>query len=106
MESDQIARIREALKEAARYVTSDPEYCRSEVFRWIRSLSDHADTTMHAHASDLIRLGRNLAVGLAFLLADPDVMKSYLYGAIHELGCLRSELENRTRDGRTDAPTD
>jgi hypothetical protein len=51
----------------------------------------------------LPRIGANLLVGLNFIHGDPDVLRGYLCGAIHELGAMISEMRGPETTGSTGA---
>lgn len=93
MTAADIEAIREQLCEARRYCEVDPVACAEMI-------SDASPRASHFSP----RLAANLQVASDSLLVDPEVTRSYLYAAVHELGQIRNDLLNATRDGRQEGP--
>lgn len=85
-----ITAARESLIEARRYVTVNPEECESLVKQAVVMLQ----AVQHKPGDEtLYRIRGNFNAGLNAILCDPDVMKGYLTGAIHELGAMRGPIK-------------
>jgi hypothetical protein len=97
--SDAIARItaiRETLMEARRYVVSDSQTAVGMIEEAAFSLNDWYDDDEHmTDEQDFMgsRLLGNIIVAQKYMQVDPEMASGYLYGAVFELGVLRSELE-------------
>ncbi len=83
--TDELAEIRDRLKEARRYVRTNVPVarrelgeCRDWIFHWMMG-----NQTWHLTA---MRLRENLAIGLEYIQVNPDVTIGYIDGAIFELG--------------------
>jgi hypothetical protein len=87
---DLLADVREDLIEARRYVRADHATAESLA-------RDAIDTLVRMSVHDFPSADRvvvNLMFGLRFLLADPQVLESYLYAASFELLCEMEKSRN------------
>lgn len=89
-----LRQIAAGLREARRYVRSDPGEAGRLVANAnadILAAKDDADSELLARTLD--RLLRNLAVGSKFAVVEPDVFAGYIDGAAFELDVLAGPIE-------------
>lgn len=91
------------LREARRHVRSQPDAAIGMV-----EIADHSLGYSYRVASEkdrcvLHRLQENLAIGCRIVHSCPDVLRSYLDGAIHELAEIMLQFEPRSEPGDVNA---
>jgi hypothetical protein len=98
MTAADIDAIREKLKEASRYIQTGDDICCTMTAAAMDAFFDVTGLSAMQNATRR-RLKENLDVALNCTHVDMETARGYFAGAIHELGCLRSDLERQEAPG-------